>query len=800
MEKNARRIKKGNDVKYQTVKDHCLNVAEMSKLNAEQVGLGNTAWIIGLLHDVGKFSTKFQSYLSEEKKQSEKEKVNHSSAGGIYINKYRIDENLEIDSDFIKLWKELVAYAIVSHHGIIDVLNLSGKDILEERLNHDEDIGLDEVNADIEILLGSMEFDEIVNTSIKEINDFFTNIISLCKENELPKDIAYFMCGLLQRYLLSICVNADRSDAQAFAIGPSSSLQINDSVNETYKTYLHNLEKTIENFDTSSELNRLRKKLSNEAVKKAKSQTGIYKLTIPTGGGKTFCGFRYALKHAIENGKTKIFYVAPYISIVEQNADEIKKVFNDENILEHHSNIVNETNGEWNQLMYYEQDWNAPVTLTTMARFLEVAFGSNMSDIRRFQGIANSVIIVDEVQKIPTHMLNLVITLFNFVANMFNCTIVLCSATQPNYENIDKKLLESENSEIVKITKDDSEVFKRTKIIPITVENNNVPKLEKYDVIKLAEFVKEHFEKSMLVVLNTKKDVRELYQKLCEDSNWKDVEIYQLTTYMCPQHRLDVINKMKEHLASGKKVLCISTQLIEAGVDISFVSVVRALAGLDSIIQSAGRCNRNYELNECGKVYVLDLEDDNRIKTMKEIKLGKDITRDLLLSKKTQDLMSEEVINEFYEKMFQEQLNCMDYKVKVDNKEVDLYDLLSKNVDVNELHNMNHLHKECKWQLKQSYQTAGKQFKVIDNYADITLLVPYEESIGKIQELKEYCLNGQFNKTKKLLKKLQRYTVNLNEYDSVYENLVETNGICDELKKIGIYIVDQDHYDEKIGL
>ncbi len=383
--------------------------------------------------------------------------------------------------------------------------------------------------------------------------------------------------------------------------------------------------------EAQSPINRLRREMSNRCEQYAENPSGIYSLSIPTGGGKTLASLRYALRHALEYGKKRIVYVVPYTTIIEQNAEEVRKILSDEeNVLEHHSNVIDDADDDdENQdgTMSLQQkwklardNWDAPIIFTTMVQFLNAFYAKGGRNIRRLHNLSESVIIFDEVQKVPVRCVSLFNHALNFLHDFGQSSLILCTATQPALDFVEHKLEIKSNAEIIERLDDVIEAFKRVEIVDRATQ-------EVFDTEKLADFVIDKLDEvqSVLVVLNTKTVVKKLYRRL-ESCG---VPFYHLSTSMCPAHRKHILEEVKRHLDKEEKVVCVSTQLIEAGVDISFDCVVRSLAGLDSIAQAAGRCNRHGR-SVIRQVYVIDHAEES-LTHLPEIKKGKEISRKIFI-------------------------------------------------------------------------------------------------------------------------------------------------------------------------
>jgi CRISPR-associated endonuclease/helicase Cas3 len=444
------------------------------------------------------------------------------------------------------------------------------------------------------------------------------------------------------------------------------------------------------------------------------------------------------------------------------------------------------------------ENWDAPVVLTTNVQVLEALFGSGTRGARRMHQLANAVIIFDEVQTLPVkcvQMFNMAIT---FLVNNCGSTVLLCTATQPLLDKIEPK----------------------SRALPITAEQQMVPnarqlfddlkRVEVYDkTTKVGGWTNEEIKElvgqqvvkscSVLVVVNTKTSAREIYQhckQICKT--------YHLSTHMCPAHRMVVLDQVKACLHDKQPVICVSTQLIEAGVDISFGSVIRYLAGLDSIAQAAGRCNRhNEQYPALGEVYIINPAEEN-IERLEDIRVGAEKTVIVLNEfKKTpekfkNDILGPETMERYYQYYFYQRMKDMAYPVtpkSVVRREDNLFNLLSTNMlSVAEYKRVND-DKEPDILLRQSFMSAAKSFEAIETVAR-GIIVPYGKEGKEIRD--KLCAALEIDKQYKLLRRAQRYSVNV--FPNVLEKLQKQGATCEAQKGSGILYLDDQYYSEEFGL
>ncbi|MFZ5353394.1 MAG: CRISPR-associated helicase Cas3', partial [Bacillota bacterium] len=524
-----------------------------------------------------------------------------------------------------------------------------------------------------------------------------------------------------------------------------------------------------------------------------KRESGIYQLSVPTGGGKTLSSLRYALEHARKYNKDRIFYIIPFITITEQNAKEIKDILGREDIvLEHHSNVVIDNNDEDYKLL--TERWESPIIFTTMVQFMNTLFEGGTQSIRRLHNLANSVIIFDEIQTLPIKSVHLFNNAINFLSYICNASVVLCTATQPLLEITDKPVKLCENPNIVPDIYKRFEQFKRVELKDKTINGG-------YSIDLLKDFITEKSEssKSILVIVNTKSVARNLFERLNKIMDTiekgKKCTLFHLSTNMCPINRLDVLKKMKEKLGK-ERLICVSTQLVEAGVNISFECVIRSLAGMDSLSQAAGRCNRHGE-SSCKEAYIVNINEEN-IDKLLDIKTGQDKTLRVLYEFKENpahfeyDLLSQKTMDTYYKYYFHERKPEMDYCLAGEYKGKALYDILAANdVGREAYYGRNGRNPEAI--LRQAFKTAGRSFSFIDQNTT-AILVPYGKGKELITKLNGVC---SLSDLKVCLREAQHYIVNL--YDTDRRKLEKINAIT-KLANGDILALKESFYDEEIGI
>ncbi|MBP2100602.1 CRISPR-associated helicase/endonuclease Cas3 [Enterococcus rivorum] len=782
------------DNEKQLLKDHLIQSAQLSANWGKQLELEKTCYVAGLLHDLGKYSEEFQKYLRkavEDPKSVTRGSVDHSTAGGKLLYDYCHTNSRD---PFSLILAELVGNAIISHHssrGLQDFFTPEGE-AKSDYLRRVEEIDILEYEA-----IQKRFFEETISevafkTLLKEACDELKGLYQ--KDGKMKKNTTFF----LLKFVYSCLLDADRTNTMLFEEKKQYKQHKN---NQLLTTYNKLLEEKVGTFKADTPINRLRGQMSNQCKAFAERETGIYTLSIPTGGGKTLASLRFGLNHALKHKKERIIYVVPFTTIIEQNAETVREILKDEeNILEHHSNVFTEEDSkekvEERELIRQEEleqkqalmkdNWESPIIFTTMVQFLNAIYSRGTRNPRRFHNLTNAVIIFDEAQGVPTNCTYLFNEIVNFLKRYGQTTSVLCTATQPSLESVGRKLAKDADGEMVSNLAEVEQSFKRVEILDRTKKTT-------WTIEELAGFSQEILQEkdNLLIILNTKKAVRELYQYF-KNNPLEKVELYHLSTSMCAKHRKELLDNMRGKLKVEQpetKLVCVTTQLIEAGVDISFQSVIRSVAGLDSIAQAAGRCNRNGE-NEQQPVYLINLSPKaENLTHLPEISQGKEITMEIL-KECNQELLSYPLQKRYFENYYEKFESQLRYPVK--KTRLNLFSLLGEGKE-----GLNH-YKNAHGKLPQlvfhsSPKTVGKYFQVIDS-PTTSVLVPYEkgkELIAKINgnmALEEYGY---------IMKKTQQYMVNLFQHEI---NQLQKNGVIYPLLNGEVLALTENAYDKYFGV
>ncbi len=780
-------IRKVDDKKYvQTVEEHCHGVAEIAAELLRDIGLEKTAYLAGIIHDLGKFSENFKNYIEKaaDGEKVQRGSVNHTFAGVRFLLEKHSDEQLYGFSDIVL---EILAYAVGAHHGLFDCVDDNNNNGFTKRIQKE---GIDYLNAAQEFLkicCSKQDIEDLLKQSEKEFLPVFNEIEKLADnvDAKIQNTQITFYIGFLARLILSAIIEADRSDTAQFMNGYSEKTVKN--ISEIWINCIKNVEQKLSTMPLDKPINKTRAQISALCAEAGNLESGIYRLNLPTGAGKTLTSLRYALHHALKHNKKRIIFTMPLLSIIEQNAGIIHEYIGNEDILlEHHSNVIEtDETGELDKRELLVESWNVPIIITTMVQLLNTLFAGKTSNIRRMQALCNSIIVIDEVQTVPDKMLSLFNLALNFLAKICNTTIILCSATQPCFEKtmypLDKSV-----KDLITLTKEQETVFKRVRL-----EYKG-----EMDCEELADFAAGILEEnnSLLLVCNTKNEAAVMFNLLC--SKIKDVKAFHISAGMCTAHRKETIKEMQEALENKQqKILCVSTQVIEAGVDVSFARVIRLLAGMDNIVQATGRENRNREFDGLAPGYIVRLKGEV-LKGLSEIEAAKNAAANLLVKYRNNpqiydaDLMSAKAVNEYYKSLY-ENVKSGYHDFYIESVRDSILNLMScnGNVDSEKIPEYN------KYFMHQALKTAGGLFTVFDE-SSIDIIVPYDRGTEIIQEV--FAVGDKdYEKLKAILKEAKLYTVSLFKYQKIK---LEEQGALIFVPSAGVYILQDGYYDELTGL
>lgn len=663
---------------WQTIDEHLTGVAHLAEQFGKEFSSGKVVKISGCFHDIGKYSQEFQNRLIHNAK-----KVDHSTAGAQFV--------YEVYGDQIG---KIMSYAIAGHHGK----------------------GLPDGNEN--------EASDLKSRLKKVVCEYRKNIDIKYKHPEIANEdfpfeklniIDGFDLSFFIRMIFSCLVDADFLDTERF---------VDAQKTENRKGYLplnilkEKLESHLRKFiDRKNNINVVRNRVLQDCLMAADNKKGCFSLTVPTGGGKTFSSLAFALKHAIKNHQRRIIYVIPYTSIIEQNAEVIRSILGDDAVIEHHSNI--DPSKEQYRSRLASENWDASIIVTTNVQFFESLFACRGSRCRKLHNIANSVVIFDEAQMLPVDLLKPCLRTLTALTKCYNTSIVLCTATQPFLEKNEQ--LKEGLTDVREIISDPQKLYNDLKRVKVNIIKEQMP------TVALAEKLRKH--EKVLCIVSTKKLAAELFDQISDLDN-----IYHLSSLMCPEHRSEIIKRIKVDLKTKETCRVISTQLIEAGVDIDFPVVYRSIAGIDSIAQAAGRCNREGKLST-GVVNVFFPENGTPPGFLRK---GAE-TAEIVLNHHM-DALSLQSVEEYFRRLYQdsdldkfkiiEELNC------------------------------------CASDLDFPFRKVAQQFQMIRNDTK-SIIIPWGEEGRKRVDALRAC----FVETKDILRSLQRYTVQI--HPQIFEKIKE---------------------------
>jgi CRISPR-associated endonuclease/helicase Cas3 len=798
----------GSSSEEQLLSHHLQQVSTICKRLTGKVGLARAGELIGLMHDIGKYSDAFQQYLRSAANDAEMEmeptgfakgKIDHSTAGAQLIWKHLLERNAQFQQS-----AEFLALCVASHHsGLIDCLKPDGTDDLRRRLNKAEadshckeawEVAEPAIRERANVLLADTELLSEFDAAFKRIRQADGDAV-----------IQPFKRGLLLRFLFSCLIDADRTDTADFE-KPAASRFRQHGEYPAWRVLINRLERRLAMFPCDGTVNVLRRQISEHCFTAAERPKGIYTLTVPTGGGKTLASLRFALHHAKRWKMERIIYVSPYISIVDQNAHVVREVLEPEGfdfasiVLEHHSNLT--PNKESWRSGVLAENWDAPVVFTTAAQVLESLFGGGTQAVRRMHALANAVIIFDEVQTLPVRTIHLFNNAVNFLAEQCGSSLVLCTATQPLLHKVDEKKGAIRLADDAELMPDAPGLFRDLKRHETFDRTGKPGGWQPGEVAELA--VSELLgEGSCLVIVNTKRDARTIYAECKAQLDGLNVNLERgclihLSTHMCPAHRLQALDTMKSALKRHERVLCVSTQLIEAGVDIDFATVIRDVAGLDSIAQAAGRCNRN-GIRDSGRVHIVKLT-ALLPKGLEEIACARNNALRILNDWKEKngetpfDVSDPRQMEIFFDYHFFDRRKLMDYPVKHPPAERD--DTLLRMLGRNGMAAESAARASTRvGGAMQSFMSAARAFRVIDSLTQ-GVVVPYRER-GKeiVNLLSSACgLDQQF----RLLREAQQFTVNIFPHE--LSSLQQKGALYEAQAGTGVLCLQPEFYSVEFGI
>ena len=790
--------------------DHLLETSSISGQLAAKLNLGLVGELLGLMHDFGKYSRKFQKYihdetglfnpdLDDEESTPNGSKVDHSTAGAQWV--YRELRKFGAAQGIGELFGQMLGLCIASHHGegLIDCLDGEGNPKWIERFNK-----TDELTHLVEC---EQNADEVVQQKAHELagENLIRSLLKAVKltlsDSTINEKIKEFYLGCLTRFLFSCLIDADRINSSDFEREAQKEVR-RLTEKPDWQPAIDKLEAKLAGFENRYPIDEIRRRISDDCLKRAADSQGIYTLTVPTGGGKTLASLRYALHHAQKHNLDRIIYIIPYTSIIDQNAQAVREILGEDWVLEHHSNLEPEKQSWQDKLL--SENWDKPIVFTTMVQFLDAWFGGGTRGARHIHPMTNSVLIFDEIQTLPVKCVHLFCNVLNWLTAFGKSTAVLCTATQPllgesGLQNFPEDKRESivvrgllrlpENAEIMGKHQDLDKLFADLSRVEIRFNE----KAGGWNVEEAGVFLLEQFQMapSCLFIVNTKKWAQELYQ-YCQRQNVPPEALFHLSTHQCAAHRKAIFDTIKARLENKQPVICISTQLIEAGVDISMACVIRALGGLDSIAQAAGRCNRHGEKKGKGQVWVLNLQEQDFTLILLDIQAGKTHAERVFRDFAGQDILQPAAMERYFEYYFYQRSDEMAYSIK-NSATGSLLDWLSDNA-LNPYGEKNNKRSKPLPLLMQSFKSAGRAFQAIDAPTH-AVIVPYGEGAELIAKL---CGEWDPKEMHRTLQKAQRYSVNV--FPNVWGKLQKENALHETIEGSGIYYLKERYYNDEFGL
>lgn len=693
------------DRAIQSNEEHQQGVAKRASEFAGAFGMAEWGRVLGLLHDKGKEKKAFQQHIIRESGLNLEIRVEgdfkHAYVGALIAKKLFPQRHLLMDN------------ALMGHHrGLYDDGGM--KEVMKSEIP--DDVSVEDIDAHLEIpRLGK------------------------------PHDIHH-----LQRMLYSCLVDADYLDTEAFMQPKQSELRgkydFLAELEEKLETYLNRLKKNA----PDTEVNRIRNEVQGNCVKESDNVPGFYSLTVPTGGGKTLSSVLWAIKHAVRNNLNRIIIAIPYTSVITQTASVLRNIFGEENVLEHHSNVDGSKLNDKelaNKLKLATENWDYPIVVTTNVQFFESLFSNKPSDCRKLHNIAKSVLIFDEVQTLPIAFLQPIVDTFDTLKRVFGTSILFTTASQPvlSGEIIGTNPFVSFEGlpEIREIIPQEANLHNRLRRVEICFDEER----KNYD--EIAEQIAKY--QRVLCIVNTRNDAKEIFTRLP-----KEGICLHLSRMMCPDHVRETIANVKTALNNPdiSIIRVVATQLIEAGVDIDFPVVFRQEAGLDSVLQAAGRCNREGRMNK-GETFVFGLQKPLPPGFMTQTNNAR------LAMGNYHDWFSPEAMEAYFRQLY---------------SRVDSFD--KANII------------ELLYKPEMQFETAASEFKLIDDNTT-SVIVNWKNSMDMVKRLKRDGVSYT------LMKALSQYCVNVRNNDM--KKLMDAGAVEEVLE--GIYVVgDPKFYDKEIGL
>jgi len=671
---------------WQLLLDHLNSVGKMSAEFADVFGASSMAEAQGKLHDLGKYTRAFQRRLEGGNK------VDHATWGAKVAVEHYGQAGL------------LIAYAIAGHHaGLANGTNGQSRTPLDERIRNDA----------LPELLSEWQRELALPSKLAFPHKF-----------EIKAERGAFQLTLLGRMLFSCLVDADFIDTDEFYRKIEGKEPRRTEHLPTLEALRDRLDYRLKSFNADSELNRIRADILTNVRSHADDKPGLFSLTVPTGGGKTLASLAFALDHAIKHGLQRVIYVIPFTSVVEQTAQVFRAAFGalgDNAVLEHHCAFEEDPKTAWesgDKRRLAMENWDAPIVVTTAVQFFESLFADRPSRCRKLHNIAGSVVILDEAQTLPLKFLQPCVAMLDELALNYRSSIVLCTATQPALREEDG--FDNGFTKLRELAPEPPKLYEKLRRVSVRY-------IGSLDDAAVAELILRR--EQVLCIVNNRRHARALYEAIADQPG-----AMHLSTLMHARHRRQVLADVRLRLKDGKPCRLVSTSLIEAGVDVDFETVLRAEAGLDSIAQAAGRCNREGKRSrENSETLVFACPDWAPPPDLKQAAQAFQTTLRKMKSEEQDDLLSLDAVRSYFQELYWQK----------GDEALDAHDLLG-------------LLRGSKLE-SLPFETLALKFRMIEN-AMKPVIVPFDPYTGHIDPDAAQALRD-LEYAPSVARKLQAFTV-----------------------------------------
>jgi CRISPR-associated endonuclease/helicase Cas3 len=616
--------------KWHSLKEHLTDVAELAQKFSAQFGAKDLGYFAGLWHDLGKYNPEFQKYLERCTQSTDSTAKLFSVPHAIHGAKLA--------------WQLLkqtpLAPIIYGHHAGLPEKEWLKSKMADPAFDETYQVVIEKANSEINTLKPNVDFNTLMRGLVKDVHGY----------------------DVLTRLLFSCLVDADYLDTEEHFDSVKTTQRGNlQSVSHLWKTLEVDQKRLLDKAKQSlTTVNLVRAEVYDACLRAADLAPGVFRLAVPTGGGKTRSGLAFALKHAVKHQCDRVIIAVPYTSIIEQTVNVYRDIFGDAAVLEHHSAANTEqfhdkheveqnadAQQQYAKARLATQNWDAPLIVTTTVQLFESLFANRPSKCRKLHHIVNSVIILDEVQTLPIGLLKPIVSMLRELCDRYRVTVVLCTATQPALEGNTPYLEGFETVRDIVLPETARRHFQQLQRVDYTVQSTT------WSWRQLVEDVLETRHAQALIVLNTRKDALQAMAAFQED-NFEAIQAdstFHLSTLLCGKHRREVLADVRTRLQNNQPCFLVSTQVVEAGVDLDFPAVYRALGPLDRIVQAAGRCNREGKRSGSGRVVIFSPE-GGKVPTG-EYKTAVDETA-RLLRRENLDFHDPSIFEEYFRCLYQQ--------------------------------------------------------------------------------------------------------------------------------------------------